>query len=85
MAASLLICVLYIPITCSIIKGKGKGKEITDEDVIEELAKQTANEQLRFIPVIYVCTRIWGSLHFLFTRYPEEANLRSSDWLMLFR
>lgn len=85
LAACLLICVLYVPITCSIIKGRGKAKEITDDDVIEELAKQTANEQLRFIPVIYVCTRIWGSLHFLFTRYPDNPNIRSSDWLLIFR
>ncbi|RUS76880.1 hypothetical protein EGW08_015349, partial [Elysia chlorotica] len=85
LGACLLTCVLYVPITWSIVKGKGKAKEFTDEDVIEELAKQTANEQLRFIPVIYVCTRFWGTLHFLFTRYPDDANLRSSDWLMLFR
>ncbi|KAK3767236.1 hypothetical protein RRG08_018104 [Elysia crispata] len=85
LAACLLICVLYVPITCSIIKGKGKAKVIAEDDVIEELAKQTANEQLRFIPVIYVCTRLWGTLHFLFARYPDDANLRSSDWLMLFR
>ncbi|GFN95028.1 G protein-coupled receptor 157 [Plakobranchus ocellatus] len=85
LSAYVLICLLYMPITWSIIKGKHRGKEITDDDVIEELAKETANEQLRFIPVIYFCTRIWGSAHFLFTRYPTHTSLRSSDSLMLFR
>lgn len=64
---------------------RNKGKVLSGDDVIQELAIQTANEQLRFIPAIYVCTRIWGTAYFLFTRYPEDRHLRAFDWLMIIK
>lgn len=85
LAAYVIIALLYIPISFAIYCKKTQGKEVEGDDVIEQLAVQTANEQLRFIPVIYVCTRIWGTAHFLLTRYPEHSRLRSYDVFLIIR
>ncbi|CAL1533500.1 unnamed protein product [Lymnaea stagnalis] len=85
MAAFVTVSLAYLSVTWAIIRQRNKGKVVTGENVIEELALRTANQQLRFIPVIYVCTRIWGTGYFLFTRYPENSHLRASDWLLILK
>ncbi|KAH9504191.1 hypothetical protein Btru_065269 [Bulinus truncatus] len=85
MAAFVSVSIMYLCITAAIIKQKRTGRVLGGDDAIEELAIQTANEQLRFIPAIYVCTRIWGTAYFLFIRYPDDSHLRASDWLMMIK
>ena len=55
------------------------------DDVIEEMAIQTAAKQLRYVPLIYCMLRVWGTAHFLFTEYPTKRHLRAFDWLLVIR
>ncbi|XP_059151763.1 G-protein coupled receptor 157-like [Physella acuta] len=85
MATFVAVSLMYLILTWTVVRQRNKGKVLAGDDVIQELAIQTANEQLRFIPAIYVCTRIWGTAYFLFTRYPEDRHLRAFDWLMIIK
>ncbi|BFY99881.1 hypothetical protein BsWGS_02921 [Bradybaena similaris] len=84
-ATYIIISLMHFAITWSVSCKKTKGKIITGDNIAEGIAEQAANEKLRFIPVIYVCTRIWGTGYFFFTHYPDSRHLRASDWLLLFK
>ncbi|XP_055885275.1 G-protein coupled receptor 157-like [Biomphalaria glabrata] len=85
MAAFVSVSIMYLFITGSVMKQKGRGRVLAGDDVVQELAIQTANEHLRFIPALYVATRLWGTAYFFFTRYQDSSHLRASDWLMIFK
>jgi hypothetical protein len=84
-AAYIIVSILYLVISWTICCKKTKGKQISGDDIGWAIEEQRANEQLRFIPVIYVCTRIWGTGYFLFTQYPHSRHPRASDWLMIIK
>ncbi|KAK7100914.1 G-protein coupled receptor 157-like [Littorina saxatilis] len=84
-----LSIVLFVVINCSIYcksrKTKGLNNASDNDDVIEDMAIQTAARQLRYVPLIYCLLRVWGTGHFLFTEYPTKRHLRAFDWLLIIR
>lgn len=50
------------------------------------MAIQTANKQLRYIPLIFICLRIWGTFYFLFVQYgPAKGRDMFGDSLLIMK
>ncbi|XP_046548559.1 G-protein coupled receptor 157-like [Haliotis rubra] len=82
LASYLASILLYVVITCS-VNWKAI-KKVDREYVIEDMAIQTANKQLRYIPIIFICLRIWGTLYFLCVQYgTARARDLFADWLLI--
>ncbi|XP_046329294.1 G-protein coupled receptor 157-like [Haliotis rufescens] len=84
LASYLASILLYTVISCS-VKCQAV-KKIDRNYVIEDMAIQTANKQLRYIPLIFICLRIWGTFYFLFVQYgPAKGRDMFGDSLLIMK
>ncbi|XP_050400402.2 G-protein coupled receptor 157 [Patella vulgata] len=85
--ASLIFCFIsFIILTLSVYRQSKKHRSMNSSQTIEDMAIQTANKQLRYIPAIFVVLRLWSSLHFITgTTGPNKTHTYSTVWLLIMK